>query len=46
METDFRKEVIPPHRQVSRFYLRLKAKDEPVFCQVGNAFGDAWSAWI
>lgn len=43
METDFtKKEVIPPHRQVSRFYLRLKAKDEPgVFAKLATAFGDA-----
>jgi homoserine dehydrogenase len=34
--------VVPLHRQVSSFYLRLKAKDQPgVFAALATAFGDA-----
>lgn len=36
------KPVVPFEKQHSRFYLRLKAKDEPgVFAKLGMAFGDA-----
>jgi homoserine dehydrogenase len=37
-----KKEVIPMDQQQSRFYLRLKVKDEPgVFAKLATAFGDA-----
>ncbi|MDW7650744.1 MAG: homoserine dehydrogenase [Bacillota bacterium] len=37
-----RKKIVPKEEQESRFYLRLKAKDEPgVFARLATAFGDA-----
>lgn len=37
-----KKDVIPMREQQSRFYLRLKAKDEPgVFAKLATAFGEA-----
>jgi homoserine dehydrogenase len=43
VETTFgRKPVVPMKEQESRFYLRLKAKDQPgVFAQLATAFGNA-----
>lgn len=37
-----KKAVVPMEKQQARFYLRLKAKDEPgVFAKLATAFGDA-----